>query len=139
MDAKSYTSAARSSNSSVAASPAIPSQTAQKPLMTILGWRPVRKGALLGFFSCELASGLILHGCTLNVGRNGQKWIGLPSRPYELNNEKRWQRLVDFVDPGKYRQFQAGALAALAVWFEEHPEQSTERAEQGDPDDDILF
>jgi DNA-binding cell septation regulator SpoVG len=41
-------------------------------------WTPHVSGALLGFLSVELASGLILHDLRLMTGKNGH-WIAMPA------------------------------------------------------------
>jgi hypothetical protein len=47
----------------------------------ILDFKPFEKNTLRAFFSLELASGLILRGCTLHT-KNGKFWVGLPAKPY---------------------------------------------------------
>ena len=46
----------------------------------IRDWRPVRKGALLGFARVELPSGMILADCTVMTGERGP-WVSPPSKP----------------------------------------------------------
>ena len=99
--------------------------------MKVISWRGMKKGErLIGFLSLELPSGMTLHSCTFNVRKDGGKWVGLPSRPYEQNGETKWQRLVDFIDKDKYAKFQEAAKAALDAYFKE---QSGGRAEQVTP------
>lgn len=90
--------------------------------MIAQNWRPVAKGALLGFVDFELPSGLILRGCTL-MATTGRRWIGLPGRP-RIDAEGRhlrdpasgkglWVPVVEIPDPDTRVRFYSQALAAV--------------------------
>jgi len=48
--------------------------------MMLRSFRPLAKGALRGFATIELPSGLVLHDVAIRAGRNGP-WASLPSKP----------------------------------------------------------
>ena len=48
--------------------------------VTIRDWRPVARGALLGFARVELPSGMIISDVTILSGSSGH-WASPPSRP----------------------------------------------------------
>lgn len=48
--------------------------------VALIGWKPVRKGALLGFAGVRLGRALIVHDVPVLAGRNGA-WASLPSKP----------------------------------------------------------
>lgn len=88
----------------------------------ILSWRPFCNDArtLRGFFSVELPSGLVLHGCKLMVGPKGQPWIAPPATKREVPDGKPiWDPIVDFRDRETRDRFTAAVLDALA---QAHPE-----------------
>jgi hypothetical protein len=49
--------------------------------LKIRRWQPFRNsaGTVLGFFSIELPSGLIINDAKLMVGRPGKYWVALPA------------------------------------------------------------
>ena len=50
--------------------------------MQISNWKSVNgEGALRGFFSVTLTSGMIIHKCSL-CEKNGQRWVRLPVEKY---------------------------------------------------------
>jgi hypothetical protein len=52
---------------------------AERPRMKLVGWKPIRKGNLVGFATVELSIGLKLIDCPVFVGSNGA-WAGLPAK-----------------------------------------------------------
>lgn len=57
--------------------------------MKVLNYRPINKGPLLGSFDLTLVldktcagSEMTIHDCKL-FEKNGQRWVGFPSRPYQ--------------------------------------------------------
>jgi hypothetical protein len=84
----------------------------------ILGFKPFEKNTLRGFFDIELASGLILRGCTLHE-KNGRRWDGLPAKPYTANDGgQTWAAIVDFRDRQTASRFQAMTTAAAVAAYE---------------------
>ena len=78
----------------------------------ILDFKPFEKNTLRAFFSLELASGLILRGCTLHT-KNGKFWIGLPAKPYTTDTgTQSWAAIIDFRDKQTAARFQEMATAA---------------------------
>jgi hypothetical protein len=84
----------------------------------ILGFKPFEKNTLRGFFDIELASGLILRGCTLHE-KNGRRWVGLPAKPYGTDTgAQSWAAIVDFRDKRTAARFQELATAAAVAAYE---------------------
>jgi hypothetical protein len=50
-------------------------------LMKISDFKRFEKNTLRAFFTVELASGMVIHKCTLHE-KNGSRWIGLPAEKY---------------------------------------------------------
>ena len=84
----------------------------------ILDLKQFEKNTLRAFFSLELASGLILRGCTLHT-KNGKFWVGLPAKPYTTDTgAQSWAAIVDFRDKRTAARFQEMATAAAVEAFE---------------------
>jgi hypothetical protein len=55
--------------------------SAEKPRrMTLRGWKPLRKGSLIGFASISLPAGLEIDDVPVLM-TNGKAWASLPARP----------------------------------------------------------
>lgn len=92
-------------------------------MITATNWRPLAKGALLGFVDLALQpSGLVLRGCTVMLSGE-RRWIGLPARPQTNHDgtprldpktgKPAWQAIVEIpLRPARDR-FNAVALAAV--------------------------
>lgn len=81
-------------------------------------WRPHTKGTLLGFFSAELPSGLVLHGLTAHE-KCGKRWIGLPARSYvDKDGKTSWNPLVEVPDSRKRYALQDLLLAAVEPYLQ---------------------
>jgi hypothetical protein len=52
-----------------------------RPRMRLVAWRPLRKGALLGFASVWLPIGLKIVGCPVLTSPHGP-WANLPGKPW---------------------------------------------------------
>jgi hypothetical protein len=84
----------------------------------VLDFKPFEKNTLRAFFSLELASGLILRGCTLHT-KNGKYWIGLPAKPYTTDTgAQSWAAIIDFRDKQTAARFQEMATAAAVEAYE---------------------
>jgi DNA-binding cell septation regulator SpoVG len=76
-------------------------------------WKAVEKGALKGFFSLMLPSGLIIKECKLFDKGEG-RWIGFPSRSYQNNQgETKYSDFIAFDGPDTKQRFTEAGLAAL--------------------------
>jgi hypothetical protein len=84
--------------------------------MRAFNFRRYTRDSLIGFFDLELASGMILRGCTLH-DTAGRKWVGLPARPYtNTAGDQTWAPIIEFRDKPTRDSFQRQATAAaLAV------------------------
>jgi hypothetical protein len=54
--------------------------TAPRPGLRLLDFKPLRKGALIGFATVELPIGLEIRDCPVCMSR-GKAWAGLPGKP----------------------------------------------------------
>jgi hypothetical protein len=73
----------------------------QRPRMTLITWKPVARGALLGFATIELPIGLQIADCGVFCGDNGRFWASLPARPQ--------------LEDGRHRRDAAGKALYVAV------------------------
>lgn len=51
-----------------------------RPRMTLEAFKPLRKGALIGFASVRLPAGLLIADCPVCTS-HGKTWASLPSKP----------------------------------------------------------
>jgi hypothetical protein len=80
----------------------------------ICDFKLFEKNTLRGFFDIELASGLILRGCTLHF-KNEKSWIGLPAKPWtKPDGTQSYTAIIDFRDKQTSYRFQ-NAVTPLAV------------------------
>jgi hypothetical protein len=85
------------------------------PAPVVLNFKSFEKNSLKGFFDLELASGMMLAGCTLHES-HGKFWVGLPARPYATpDNSQSWVKIVDFRDKRTAAKFQEMAVAAAVA------------------------
>jgi hypothetical protein len=83
-----------------------------------LRFRHCVKGTLLGFLDLELASGLVLRGCTLHLS-HGKHWVGLPAKPFKgADGTDTWANIVDFADKATKDRFQKQATAAALAAYD---------------------
>jgi hypothetical protein len=52
----------------------------ERPKMTLVEWRPIRKNSLRGFATIRLPIGLKINDCLVLVS-HGKAWATLPSKP----------------------------------------------------------
>ncbi len=87
----------------------------------IRDWRPLAKGALIGFAKVELPSGLILIDVSILAGPNGP-WASPPSKPMigrdgvamrDDAGKARYAPVVEFAGKDVRDRFSAGVITAL--------------------------
>ena len=78
----------------------------------ISNWKTRENNTLRGFFTITLPSGMILHDCMLHQ-QEDRRWIGLPSREYEVQGDRKFAPIVTFVDKPAEQRFRDQVLAAL--------------------------
>jgi hypothetical protein len=74
-----------------------------------INWRLRESGALRGFFSLVLPSGMIVHDCQL-FEKGDRRWIGLPTKQYESGGERKFAALIEFSDRQTEDRFREQAL-----------------------------
>jgi DNA-binding cell septation regulator SpoVG len=116
---------------------------AQKPApaMEVTAWRELHRGAMRGFISLQLASGLILHDCTLFEKDTGERWVGMPARSYQTADGKtQYSPTVEFSSQFVATRFKKEAMAAVERYFAEHEtEAMTDHDDEVIDDDQELF
>ena len=95
--------------------------------ITISDWKPRRSGALRGFVTVTLPSGMILHEiCVLET--SGKAWCAPPSKPMlgrdgahmlDANGKKQYSQIIEFTTKEIRDRFSAAVIAALLT---AHPE-----------------
>ena len=75
-------------------------------------WKPLIKGALRGFFSVTLPSGLILRQCAV-FEKDGRRFVNGPSQSFTNGGKTTYKPLVEFVDKPTRDKFNTAVLAAL--------------------------
>ncbi len=81
-------------------------------------WTPHRSGALLGFCSVQLPSGMILHDIRIMAGKNGP-WCAMPAQKQldrdgrarlDANNKPIYSQIIEFVDRATADKFSSLVL-----------------------------
>ena len=92
----------------------------------IVSFRNYKKNTLQGFLTIRLTNvGLEIRDATLHE-RGGERWVGLPSKPYEAEGETKYSYIVKFYEKAKYHQFQKAALEALDEYMQTNREDAQE-------------
>ena len=93
----------------------------------VLEWRPLQKGALLGFAKVEMPSGMVIAEVTIMRGERGE-WASPPSKPLigrdgapmkDAAGKPRYAPLVSFTSKELRDRFSAAVIEALRAT---HPE-----------------
>lgn len=79
--------------------------------MKINNYRDVNKGCMLSSFDVIIPTLELSINCTL-FEKDGQKWISLPSRQYEVDGMKKYFSLVRF-SKEKHAKFQDKVLSMI--------------------------
>jgi hypothetical protein len=86
--------------------------------LSIRNLKRFEKNTRRGFFDLELASGMVLCGCTLHE-RGDSRWVGLPAKPYtDKDGKQTWSKIVDFIDNDHARRFQDAVRPVVIEAFE---------------------
>jgi hypothetical protein len=80
--------------------------------MKATNWRAVGKGSLIGTFSLEMPSGLILHECAL-FEKGDRRWVAGPSRKIGTGDAAKYVKLMEFTSRDTSDAFNTDALDAL--------------------------
>jgi len=85
---------------------------------SLMKWTPRRSGALLGFCSVQLPSGMILNDLRIMTGRNGL-WVAMPAQKQldrdgqprlDANGKPIYSQIVEFKDKPTPDRFRAMVL-----------------------------
>ena len=83
--------------------------------MEIADLKKFDTGACKARFSVKLENGIEIRECGL-FDTNGQKWIALPSRPYEKDGVKKYFQIVNMI-PEVKKKFDQKVFEKLAPFF----------------------
>lgn len=83
--------------------------------MEIADLKKFDTGACKAKFTVKMDNGIEIRECGL-FETNGQKWIGLPSRPYEKDGIKKYFQIVN-MPPEVKKKFDAKVYEKLARHF----------------------
>lgn len=87
-------------------------------------WRAANGSSRVrGSFDLILDSGMIIRGCTLVDGRQGD-FVSLPQRSYEKGGKTTYSAIVDFTSQERGQKFYAAAIAAVKALRAEKSEAS---------------
>ena len=93
----------------------------------IRDWRPMRKGALLGFAKVEMPSGMIISDVTILTGERGT-WASPPSKPMVSRDgvaltddagKLRYSPIIEFVSKEVRNRFSEAVVAGLRAAYPE--------------------
>jgi DNA-binding cell septation regulator SpoVG len=101
-----------------------------QPAVKILRWFPSKNagGTVLGYFSAELPSGLVIHGLRLMRGSAGKLWVAMPDSKRRANDDSLvlneagkpiYDKVIEFASGRAREKFGEAILAALQ---RTHPE-----------------
>jgi DNA-binding cell septation regulator SpoVG len=95
--------------------------------ITISDWKPLRKGALRGFCTATLPSGMVIYEISVLVS-NGKPWCSPPSKPMidrdgramlDDAGKRRYSKIIEFTTKDTRDRFSDAVIAALVA---AHPE-----------------
>jgi hypothetical protein len=97
-----------------------------RPRMTLESFKPLRKGALLGFATVRLPNGLIVSDCAVCTS-HGKVWASLPSKPIigrdgqhvEEGGKKKYAPILTWADRPTADKWSA---AVVDLVREHHPD-----------------
>ncbi len=88
--------------------------------MQVREFRPMTSGALVGFCTVELPSGMVVHDCTV-FDKDGRRWVNPPGRP-QLDKSKQvvvkdgrvqYSPALSFASKDRYSAFSDAVIAEL--------------------------
>lgn len=94
---------------------------------TATNWKPLRKGALVGFVSVSMPSGLVIHEISV-LETNGRFWASPPSKPMIDRNgvvmigddgKRRFASIIEFATREIRSRWSAAVVAAVRATFPE--------------------
>jgi DNA-binding cell septation regulator SpoVG len=95
--------------------------------MKILDWRPLQRGALIGFAKIEMPSGMVISDVTILTGERGP-WASPPSKPMvgrdgvavrDQSGKTKYSPIIEFISKEIRDRFSAAVVDALRA---AHPE-----------------
>lgn len=86
----------------------------------ILKWRKLEKNTLQGFINVLLpTNGMEIRDITVHR-KNGDRWLGMPARPYDDNGTTKYSYIIKFQDKKIWDRFQKETLRALDEYVNHH-------------------
>jgi len=106
--------------------------------LTCLSFKPLSRGALVGFADLQLPSGLVLRECTF-MESGSSRWVNPPGKP-QLNADRlpiikegkvQYSPVVDFVDRATRRRWSDAAVVAIDAFRKAQRPEGAGRHEAG--------
>jgi hypothetical protein len=96
--------------------------------IVIESWRPLAKGALVGFVTAKLPSGMVIHDATV-LRTNGTAWVSPPGKPMvgsdgtalrdAATGKMRYAQVLSFADKATRDRFSESVIEALRAAYPE--------------------
>ena len=98
-----------------------------KPKLDIIAWRPIARGALVGWVSVRLPIGLALYHCPVFKAKNGHHFVALPRMPVmsgtsqivDADGEPQFRPVCIWRDGKQANQF---SVAVIELLRERYPD-----------------
>lgn len=92
-------------------------------MIKITKYKAIDKGFLLGTFSIEVVEWKLYINEMTYFQKGPKRWIGMPSRSYEVDNVKNYYPYVGFTDQGRSGAFQEAVIKALDEYLAQMPKE----------------
>lgn len=94
-------------------------------MIEILKYTQIGKGSLVGKFNVKIPKwgGFIIRDMTY-FQKGHQRWVGFPSKQFEVEGEKKYMQYVLFDEPTMQAGFQEKVIKALDEFFKKNNEAS---------------
>lgn len=87
---------------------------------TVIEWRPLSSGAMIGLLTVALPSGMTIHGCAV-FQKAGRRWVAPPGRPRlrqgavarGVDGRPAYDPVISFADRARQDAWSEMALQAL--------------------------
>lgn len=108
--------------------------------MKATAWREINRGKLLGVFTLQLPSRMLLVDCPVFQKDTGEQWVGFPAKSYQTADGKtQYTNVIDFVSQTVAARFKRAAFEAVTRYLSERsPSTLRESGDESDNDDRAL-
>jgi|SRR5271170_2447599 len=93
-------------------------------MVKILDYKEINSGALKAKVNVEDSESGLIFNKVMIFKKDNNRWINLPQEVYESNGEKKFYRLVHFIEKERMENFQKSLFAALDTYLEKNEKKS---------------